>query len=206
MKLAKLFLGAGAVLAGSWLVARKRGSACPYSLRWALALPRPFIGPARLTDVLRSGPGERILEIGPGSGIYTPHVAQAVGPAGIVEIFDIQQEFLDHTMRVVAARGLDNVRPTRGDATMLPYDDESIDAVFLITVLGEIPDQEAALREITRVLRPGGRLVVGESFPDPEFVPFRSLRGKADAAGLHTEARHGPPLSYLAHLTKPARL
>src|SRR5213592_4127392 len=104
MRLGKLFLGAGAVLAGSWLVVRKRGSACPYSLRWALALPRPFIGPARLTDVLRSGPG---------SGTYTPHVAQAVGPAGIVEIFDIQQEFLDHTMRVVAARGLDNVRPTR---------------------------------------------------------------------------------------------
>ena len=59
---------------------------------------------------------------------------------------------------------------------------------------------------MSRRNRTGGRLVVGESLPDPEFVPFRSLRGKADAAGLHTEARHGPPLSYLAHLTKPARL
>src|SRR5205814_7284475 len=126
--------------------------------------------------------------------------AQAVGPAGIVEIFDIQQEFLDHTMRVVAARGLDNVRPARGDATMLPYDDESIDAAFLITVLGEIPDQEAALREIARVLRPGGRIVVGELAGDPHVVFPGALERRARAAGLQLEHRDGTPLGYFARL------
>ena len=43
-----------------------------------------------------------------------------------------------------------------GDAQDLPYEDDSFDAAILITVLGEIPDQDAALREIARVLRPGG--------------------------------------------------
>ena len=109
---------------------------------------------------MRPQPGERLLEIGPGTGYYTLDMAEWVGPEGRVEIFDLQQEFLDHTMRRAAERGLDNVVPTQGDATALPYEDASIDAVVLTAVLGEIPDPDAALREIRRVLqarRPPGR-------------------------------------------------
>ena len=66
----------------------------------------------------------------------------------------------------------------------LPYDDDSFDAAYLVTVLGEIPDQDAALRELARVLQPGGRLVVGELFGDPHMVTSGKLRERAGARGL----------------------
>ena len=62
----------------------------------------------------RPQPGERLLEIGPGTGYYTLDMAEWVGPEGTVEIFDLQQEFLDHTMRRAAERGLGERRPDPG--------------------------------------------------------------------------------------------
>ena len=73
-----------------------------------------------------------------------------------------------------------------------PSDDDSFDAVVLTAVLGEIPDQDAALREIARVLRPDGRLVVGELFGDPHFTAPGALERRAEAAGLRLEHRNGP--------------
>ena len=60
-----------------------------------------------------------------------------------------------------------NLELRQGDATSLPYEDASFDGAFLVTVLGEIPDQEKALRELRRVLRPGGRVVFGETVARP---------------------------------------
>ena len=57
---------------------------------------------------MRPQPGERVLEIGPGTGYYTLDMAEWVGPGGTIEIFDLQQEFLDHTMGRAAERGHEN--------------------------------------------------------------------------------------------------
>jgi ubiquinone/menaquinone biosynthesis C-methylase UbiE len=121
-----------------------------------------------------------------------------------LEIFDLQQEMLDHTMRCAAEAGLSNVVPTQGDARSMPYPDGSIDGAYLTTVLGEIPDQQAALDELARVLRPGGRLVVGEIALDPHFVRFSVLSERATAAGLRFGLRTGGPLAYFARFDKPA--
>ena len=64
--------------------------------------------------------GERILEIGPGTGYYTLDIAEWVGADGKVEIFDLQQEMLDHTMRRAAERGLANVVPDPGRCHLAP--------------------------------------------------------------------------------------
>jgi ubiquinone/menaquinone biosynthesis C-methylase UbiE len=197
----KLLLGAGLATLGAALWWRKNPSACPYSQRFWVEAPHPIISRGRLREVLALQPGERVLEIGPGTGYYTCDIAEWVGTEGRVEIFDIQQEMLDHTMRAAADSGATNVVPTRGDAATLPYEEDSFDAVVLVTVLGEIPDGDAALREIQRVLRPGGRLVVGEIFGDPHFTTFSSLCERCIRAGLAPEGRSGGWFAYFARFS-----
>ena len=196
-----MLLGAlGVVGAAVWW--RRNPSACPYNQRFWVEAPHPFITRARLRESLALAPGERVLEVGPGTGYYTFDIAAAV-PAGQVDVFDIQQEMLDHVMRKAAERGVTNVRATLGDAQQLPFDDDAFDAAVLVTVLGEIPDQEKALSEIARVLRPGGRLVVGELFGDPHMVTSGKLRDRAGGAGLGFERRLGNPLAFFERFETP---
>jgi ubiquinone/menaquinone biosynthesis C-methylase UbiE len=190
-----------AAVGGAALWWRKNPSACPYGQRFWVEAPHPIITRDRLRSVLGPEPGERILEIGPGVGYYTLDMAEWVDPEGRVEIFDLQQEFLDHTVGRAAERGLANVIPTQGDATALPYEDASMDAVVLTAVLGEIPDPVAALRQIHRVLKPTGRLVVGELFGDPHFTTQSSLKRQAAEAGLTWTEHSGNWFAYFARLS-----
>jgi ubiquinone/menaquinone biosynthesis C-methylase UbiE len=196
----KLIVAGALAVVGVALWWRKNPSACPYGQRFWVQAPHPGITRDRLREILEPGTGERVLEIGPGTGYYTLDLAEWVGAEGSVEIFDLQQEMLDHTVRRARERGLWNVNPTQGDAQELPYEDDSFDAVVLVTVLGEIPDQDAALREIARVLRPGGRLIVGELFGDPHMVTLRALQKRAEGAGLRFTQRVGSVLAYFARL------
>jgi ubiquinone/menaquinone biosynthesis C-methylase UbiE len=107
---------------------------------------------------------------------------------------------LDHTIRRAADEGIGNIEPHRGDARELPFADAMFDAALMVAVLGEIPDQAAALREIRRVLKPGGRLVVGELFGDPHMVTENALRQRGEHAGLRLVRRVGPRLGYFAKL------
>jgi len=194
----------GGLAAGYW--ARTHPSACPYSARFLLRFPRRALARERLLEVLAPRPGERVLEIGPGMGYYTLDVAAALD-GGALDIFDVAQEFLDDVIRRASDRGIENITATQGDARVLPYGDDSFHAAFLVTVLGEIPDQDAALRELARVLRPGGRLVVGESAAagDPHAVMLRTLRRRTESAGFTLERRVGGALAYFASFRTSSR-
>lgn len=192
----------GYVLVGLWL--RRHPDALPYEARVFLRFPRRRLHWRRLVELLAPSPGDRVLEVGPGTGYYSLPVAAALG-GGSLDVVDVRQEFLDDVVRRADAEGLENIRATLADGARLPYDDHSFDAAFLVTVLGEIPDQDAALRELARVLRAGGRLVVGESLAggDPHHVWFRTLRSRAEAAGFALETKNGGPLAYLASFNGP---
>jgi ubiquinone/menaquinone biosynthesis C-methylase UbiE len=196
-------LAALAAIAGVAFWWRKNPSACPYSQRFWVEAPHPLITRARLREILDAKPGERILEVGPGTGYYTLDVAEWVGPDGAVDILDLQQDMLDHTMRRAGERSLENITPTQSDATQMPYEDGTFDAAYLVTVLGEIPDQDAAIRELARVLKPSGRLVVGELLGDPHYVRLGPMRLSATGAGLSYERRVGNALGYFARFAKP---
>ena len=189
-------------IAGAALWWRRNPSACPYNQRFWVQAPHPGITRKRLMEALTLAPGERVLEIGPGTGYYTFDIAAAL-PEGQVDILDVQQRMLEHVMREANRRGVTNVRPTLADARNLPFQDDSFDAAVLVTVLGEIPDQEQALSEVARVLRPGGRLVVGELFGDPHMVTSGKLRDRARGAGLDFERRLGNPLAFFERFETP---
>jgi ubiquinone/menaquinone biosynthesis C-methylase UbiE len=162
--------------------------------------PHPFITRERLREILTPTAGERLLEVGPGTGYYTLPVAEWLSPSGRLDVLDVQQEMLDHTLRRAREHGIDNITPTLSDARELPYADDSFDGAYLVTVLGEIPDQDAALRELARVVKTEGRIVVGELFGDPHMVTHAALAGRAEAAGLRVDRRLGGPLWHFTRL------
>ena len=193
-----LLAGGGVLGAALWW--RTHPSACPYSQRFWVEAPHPFITRPRLREILEPRPGERLLEVGPGTGYYALPVAEWVSPGGTLDVVDVQQEMLDHTMRRAAEQGIGNISPVRADARALPFEDDSFDGAYLVTVLGEIPDQDAALRELRRVVRPGGRIVVGELFGDPHMVTHSALAQAAGDAGLSVERTLGGRLWHYTRL------
>jgi ubiquinone/menaquinone biosynthesis C-methylase UbiE len=182
---------------------RKHPSACPYGQRFWVEPPHPLVTRRRLRRVLAPKPGERVLEVGPGTGYYSLDVAEWISPGGKLDVVDLQREMVDHTMRRAREGGVSNLVASVADARQLPYESASFDAAYLVAVLGEVPDQAAALGELARVLRPGGRLVVGELFGDPHWVSPRSLRRRAEAAGLEYVGRSGTFLGYFMALRRP---
>lgn len=186
-----------------WVLRTRRNpAACPYSQRVFLELPRPFLQRGTLRMLLAPAPGERLLEIGPGTGYYTLDVADAILPGGRLDILDLEQQMLDATAQRAGGQGIVNIVPTQGDAQALPYSDAIFDGAYLVATLGEVPDKDATLRELHRVVRPGGRLVVGEGQPDPHMVRFPVLRNRAMAAGFDLEQRVGNRLGYIARFRK----
>ena len=194
--------GGGLVASALWW--RRHPSACPYGQRFWVEAPHPLITRPRLREALDLFPGERLLEIGPGTGYYSVPIARWLGPDGRLDVFDLQAEMLDHTLRRAAEAGVaGRVHPTQGDAQALPYGDGAFDGAYIVCALGEIPDQDAVLRELRRVVRTGGRVVVGELAGDPHMVTLGALRRRAQAAGLTFELRVGPRLGYFARFRAP---
>lgn len=195
-------LAAAGIAAGAWSAARvwsrARPGPMPHFLRWVLFLPRGFQTAARLENILLPRPGERILEVGPGVGIHALPIASALAPDGVLEALEMQQEMIGDLMRRATRAGVRNIRATRGDAQRLPYPDDSFDAAYLISVLGEVPDEAVALRELHRVLKPDGRLVIGEIAVDPDFIPLAALKERSACPGFVFEEKRGPGFAYFA--------
>ena len=190
----------GIIAFGAALVSRrwsqKSPGPMPYAIRWLLYLS-PH-APQYLKRILRPRAGEHILEIGPGVGHHALAIASSLAPQGALEVLDIQQEMLDAVARRAAAAGITNIVIKQGDAQRLPYSASIFDAAYLSGVLGEIPDQRAALRELRRVLKPEGRLVIAEAFIDPDYVPLSKLCEEARDAGFAFEEKLGPSFACFA--------
>jgi ubiquinone/menaquinone biosynthesis C-methylase UbiE len=200
----RLALAGGASVVAAALWWRRHPSACPYGQRFWVEAPHPFITRARLREALDPRPGERILEVGPGTGYYSLDIARSLGPGGELHLVDLQREMLDHTIRRAEEAGLANLLVAQADARELPHPDDSFDAAYLVCVLGEVPDQHRALAELRRAVRPGGRIVVGELFGDPHMVGPGALRDRARGAGLRVERRVGPPFGSFTRLAVDA--
>ena len=193
--LALAAVGAG-VASRRW--SRDAKAPFPYSLRWILDFPHP-ISPDLLRRGVEPSEGNHVLEIGPGTGRHAVRIAQCVAPTGTLDVFDVQKEMLDAVMRRADDQAVTNIEPAHGQVgERLPYQDARFDAAYLVTVIGEIPDPDIALRELRRVLRPGGRLAVGEVIVDPDYTSLRELRARAEPCGFRFVQRHGSPFAYVA--------
>jgi SAM-dependent methyltransferase len=116
-------------------------------------------------------PGETVLDLGSGAGFDAFLAAAAVGPSGRVIGVDMTADMLARARRNAAAAGHANVEFREGHIEDLPVADASIDVVISNCVINLVPDKARVYREVARVLRPGGRVVVSDVVLDAPLPP-----------------------------------
>ena len=148
------------------------------------------------------GAGMRVLDAGCGPGRLTVPIAERVGEAGRVVALDRQPRMLRKLQRRVAADGITNVEAVLGGIGEARLPAGSFDVAVLVTVLGEIPDKAAALREIRGALRADGVLSVTEVLPDPHYLSLARVRALAAEAGLRERQVFEGRVGYTVNLVR----
>ncbi|MDN5347677.1 MAG: hypothetical protein PWP65_1241 [Clostridia bacterium] len=101
-------------------------------------------------------PGSTILDVGTGTGVLLPFLVEAAGQAGKVVALDIAEEMLARAK----AKNIDSVEYVLGDITCTPFGGSTFDEIICNSCFPHVIDKPRALREMVRLLKPGGRLVI----------------------------------------------
>ncbi|HKH90181.1 MAG TPA: methyltransferase domain-containing protein [Gemmatimonadaceae bacterium] len=137
-----------------------------YEEAWLVGVPEPsiasFAGTGNPFSAGLLAPGERVVDVGCGAGIDTLIAARMVGEEGRVIGVDMTPAMLDRARTSARAVGATNVELREGYAEALPVEDGWADVVISNGVLNLFPDKFAGLQEMARILRPGGRLQIGD--------------------------------------------
>ncbi len=137
-----------------------------YEDAWLDGIPEPtiasFAGTGNPFSLGILGPGEHVVDVGSGAGLDSLIAARMVGPTGVVIGVDMTPTMLERARQSADACGLGNVEFREGYAEALPVLDGWADVVISNGVLNLMPDKAAALGEMRRALKPGGRLQIGD--------------------------------------------
>jgi arsenite methyltransferase len=137
-----------------------------YADEWLEGIPETsiesFAGTGNPFSLGLPRPGEKVLDLGSGAGMDSLIAARMVGPDGRVIGVDMTPAMLEKSRQAARQAGLSNVEFREGYAEDLPVEDGWADVVISNGVLNLMPDKAAALEEMDRALRPGGRLQMGD--------------------------------------------
>ena len=141
-------------------------------------------------------PGMTVLEVGPGNGTYTVATARRVGGSGKVVTVDIEPKMIERVTRRAQAEDIDNIEAKVANVYDLPFVDGFFDAIYMIAVIGEIPEPDRAMQEFHRALSPSGTLAFSELLWDPDYPRAGTLIRKATSAGFRLKKKVGNVFYY----------
>jgi SAM-dependent methyltransferase len=188
-----------------WLVLREVPFPMPHWAGFLLEGPwRSLLMPADVTlSRMALGPGMRVVEVGCGTGYLSAEVARRIEPKGMLFCVDVQPQMVERTLKRIEAKGRSEAKGFVAPAHKLPFDIFDIDLVFMAHVLGEIPDRLPALREASRVLRPGAALSITEAIFDPHYRFRNDVVKLGRQAGFDLASVEGSLFNYTATFRKP---
>jgi ubiquinone/menaquinone biosynthesis C-methylase UbiE len=138
----------------------------------------------RISEWLDILPGSRVLDAGSGTGGFTRLLAEAVGDGGQVSALDINLALLNHVHDELETSVYgERLTYHSGDASDMPFPDEHFDLVWCSRVVHRLPDQLAAVRELARVTKAGGRVVLREGGVPLRLLPYDFGQGKPGLEG-----------------------
>lgn len=190
----------------TWHYASRRHSLpCPAWLSVLVEMDNPFTKVNRadtIIQLLNIKPGMRVLDIGCGPGRLTIPLAKAVGESGQVVALDIQEAMLNKVRDKANKEGLNNIEYINLDIGKSHLTHQGFDRVLLVTVIGEIPEQINAFKEIHAALASDGILSVTELIFDPHFHRQKTIVNLAEQTGFKLKAIYGNAIAYTMHLVK----
>ena len=158
--------------------------------RWSPTLNQ-WLGKAtdKMLEMADITSGQRVLDVAAGAGEQSITTAKKVGPSGHVLATDISSNILEYAKQMAQQAGLNNIETKVMDGENLTLEDETFDAVISRVGLIYFPDQQKALKEMLRVLKPGGK-VAGIVYSTPEKNKFFSV----PVSIIRNRAKLPPPL------------
>ena len=158
--------------------------------------------PSKIADRLELEQGMNVLEIGPGKGSYTIEVARRIYP-GKLYAFDISKEVVDNLIKRLQSNKVTNIDVRVEDVFNLSLEDDSVDRIFMVTCLPEIPNPGEAVTRLVRVLKPGGLFCTCELLFDPDYPLMGTEKRWMDDAGLVPFKEYNYVFSYQLIWKKP---
>ena len=155
--------------------------------------------PDEVLERSRVTAGKKVLEVGSGGGYFLPRAAVRVGDTGRVYALDISPDMIriaQHHLFERAPSHFERVEFLQRSAYDLPFDDDSLDVVYFVGSLMEIPRPDRSLKAVYRVLKPGGTVSVTEMLPDPDYPGVYRSAALLKAAGYKIIDLSGNFLSY----------
>ncbi|MBI5274383.1 MAG: methyltransferase domain-containing protein [Chlamydiales bacterium] len=179
---------------------------CPVWLSSLVELDNPFTKTNRASSIIEHLDlkiGMKVLDAGCGPGRITLPIAKKIGPQGEVWAVDIQSGMLDRVQEKAKVANLHNIQFLQAGIGDGKLEHSQYDRALLVTVLGEIPHQETALKEIFNALKPGGILSITEVIFDPHFQSRKTVRRLAKTTGFQERCMVGNRFAFTMQFEKP---
>jgi ubiquinone/menaquinone biosynthesis C-methylase UbiE len=115
------------------------------------------------------------MEVGSGPGYFSAEIARVI-PDGKLILTDIQEEMLELARKRLSRKRITNIEYHLCNGIDIPFEDNKFDLIYMVTVLGEVENKEQYIREIFRILKPGGVLSISEQAGGPDKISIEEIK------------------------------